>query len=641
MLNELSVGQHNILDLKSFAAMAAFIDLTTTYHFDNRHNWILYYDNYLEKIFPIIWDTSGWFTVDVPRDNVNIITSQLFRNLYHDYDFIREKYAVLKSFYTNNLQDFNGQLLESIDIANTFINRNGYSFSLGKHLLKKQAALDAVKIFKSNVDVRMELVNEYFLGSIEAKNYKYALQDGKIRLSVSGNKVINKIVVKLKRENPVVQAQISYKQGDETIVHQIGERISSHAGYIDIQLDVLANAKYLSIHQGIKLQFDEATYDLELAGIDNNDIESISFEFANLSNENVLVQQVENITQIIFDENISHIIAQSNKIDSIKWSGIKHFNGLTTIEDDLIIEAGTQLLFSQGASLKVLGKVTAIGSTEQPIIIRALNTNNPWGAFVLKGDKANGSVFKHTIFKGGSGQKGDLFEYTAMLSIHDVDDVLIEDSAFYDSKITDDMVHIIYAKVKFLNSKFIRSKADALDVDISTVVVENCEFVNSGNDSIDLMTAKAVVTNTRFIGSQDKGISIGEGSQLLAMDNLFEGNEIGVQSKDNSQAFIYDTIFKGNKKAVDAYHKNWRYSQGGSITVEHCEMSNNGENATVGKKSKIILNNCEINGSAKFDAKAINKKKIIVTNNAQSTHELDDSFFVEYQKSINTGLHKE
>ena len=634
MLSELSLDQHRILDIKSFAAMAAFIDLTTTYHFDNRHNWILYYDNYLEKFFPIIWDTSGWFTVDVPRDNVNIITSELLSSLYHNYDFIREKYSVLKSFYLNRLDDFNSQLQESIDLANEFIDRNGYTFSLGKHLLKKKAALESVEIFKDNVDVRIKLINEYFLGKIIPGNYKYALLDKKIRFSVSGNKMINKIVVKLKREAPLGHVRISYKQGEKTLVHNIDDRVSMHEKQISIQLNILANAKYSSIHQGTKLEFIEATYDVELDAIDNSNIESLSFTFDNLKNEDLLIDQVESLPQLAFDEGISQIIAQSDKIKTIKWSGIKYIDGLTIIEDNLIIEAGTQLFFSKDASLKILAKITAIGSAEQPIIIQAQDSNIPWGAFVLKGDKANGSVFKHTIFKGGSGYKGKLFEYTAMLSIHDVDDVLIEDSAFYDSKITDDMVHIIYADVKFLNTKFVRSNADALDVDISTVVVENCQFINSGNDSIDLMTAKAVVINTTFIDSLDKGVSIGEGSKLLAVNNLFEGNEIGVQSKDNSQAFIYDTTFNKNKKAVDAYHKNWRYSEGGSITVDNCVMNNNDKNATVGKKSKITLNNCDISGAQQIDAKSINKKKIIVSTNTRSRYDFDDSFFIDYENLV-------
>jgi len=251
----------------------------------------------------------------------------------------------------------------------------------------------------------------------------------------------------------------------------------------------------------------------------------------------------------------------------------------------------------------------------------------PWNALVLKDSGANGSVFKYCTFQDGSGVKSDLYEYTAMLSIHNVKDLLVDKCEFTNNHKTDDMVHVIYSDVVFRNTKFVRSLSDALDVDISNVIVDRCEFLDSGNDSIDLMTSNAIVTNTTFLNSKDKGISIGEGSNLLAINNVIKNNEIGMQSKDTSKAYIYDTSFIGNKKAVDAYHKNWRYSEGGEITLDNSLFENNIVNATVGKKSKVIINNSTIDTPDNFDAKSIKKGKIVLSHEKMITPDFNLDFF--------------
>ena len=57
---------------------------------------------------------------------------------------------------------------------------------------------------------------------------------------------------------------------------------------------------------------------------------------------------------------------------------------------------------------------------DRPITFEAKDKAKPWGAFALKDSKANDSIFKYCIFSDGSGDKGDLYEYTAMFSVHNV-----------------------------------------------------------------------------------------------------------------------------------------------------------------------------------------------------------------------------
>lgn len=386
-----------------------------------------------------------------------------------------------------------------------------------------------------------------------------------------------------------------------------------------------------------KISYHKISYDLEFKGLDVNDIKEVKFQFLNLNDEIITVKKVPHIEQKSF-YNVYNVVEEYKDPTPLVWQGVKNIKGFNVIDKDIIIKPGTKIIFDENATLKVLGKITAIGTKENPIVFEAKDKSKPWNTLALKDEKANGSVFKHCIFKDGSGDKGDLYEYTAMLSIHNVKDFLVEDCEFYDSHRTDDMVHIIYSSGRFKNTKFVHSLSDALDVDISNVVVENCEFIDSGNDSIDLMTTNAVVINTKFYNSKDKGISIGEGSKLLAINNYIKGCEIGMQSKDTSKAYIYNTSFVENKKAVDAYHKNWRYSEGGTIFLDKCKLTKNIVNATVGKKSKVIINDSFIDTPNKFDIKSLKKRKIIINNDGFIKYDFKETIFKNKAYLINKAI---
>jgi hypothetical protein len=242
------------------------------------------------------------------------------------------------------------------------------------------------------------------------------------------------------------------------------------------------------------------------------------------------------------------------------------------------------------ASLIIKHQLLALGTAENPIkIVSSHQSSKPWGAIVLLGHQADNSKLSHCELSGGSGLKSDLFEYTAMLSIHDVKNVSISNCVFKDSKITDDMVHAVYSELTIEHSNFINAFADALDIDISKAEIVDSVFINSGNDAIDLMTAEVSVTGSTLHNSGDKGISVGENSQLLAVDNYISENGVGVQAKDNSTAVLFNQSFVNNNKAFNAYKKNWRYGSGGRISIAKSIIRDNELTVTAGKQSKISI----------------------------------------------------
>lgn len=634
MLKNLEEKNHNSMDLNGFANMSILLDITSSYHHDPIHNWMLSYDHYFEKMVPIIWDTTGWMKETVGHKDMNIATAEILQQLFLDYDFLKVKYRRLNDFF-NDQQHFKKVLEQEVKQAKKIINNNDHRTLLTGTRIDQQSSSAAIDQFNSHVLNKLDQVKTHFLGDAVESNYRYALIDNNVvRLSISGPQLINGIEIVLATNDDIEKIYLHHKHGHSEIQTDITEVSIVRDGKVIIPIELLANATVKNAHKGTSTVFAEATYDVKIIGLGHEEIKQVSLSFDNFNQQKMNVTKTAYIGQKSFGAQYHNILNIENTVDPVIWEGPKYFSGFTEITDDVVIRPGAQLIFDEGASIRILGHVTAVGTEKNPIIIKAKDSHKPWGAFALKDQAANGSVFKHVIFKGGSGDKGELYEYTAMLSVHNVNNVLIENSEFYDSKLTDDMVHVIYSDVTFKNSKFVRSLSDALDIDISTAVIENCQFINSGNDAVDLMTSDAVVINTTFSNSQDKGISIGEGSRLLAINNTIENNEIGMQSKDTSKAFIYNTAFIGNNKAVDAYHKNWRYSQGGTIYVDKCLMNNNKDNATVGKKSQVVINDCIIDQRDNFNVEDVNKEKITISEDEIIHSDFSLPFFEGYENLI-------
>lgn len=272
------------------------------------------------------------------------------------------------------------------------------------------------------------------------------------------------------------------------------------------------------------------------------------------------------------------------------WSGDVVISGVQYIDRPLVIEPGTRLLMEAGATLILSERLQAEGTAQNPIrILARFPSQKPWGAIVLTGDRASGSRLSHCEISGGSGLKGDLFEYTAMLSVHDVRDVRITDCLFRDSQLTDDMLHGVYSDIRLERTTFMNAPGDAVDLDISSAVIVDSIFQDNGNDGVDLMTSDVQIVRSIFRRNGDKGISVGEASQMIMIDSTLTNNLIGIQAKDGSVAALVNVTLENNEKAMDAYKKNWRYGEGGMIVAAKCRITENPSGVTAGKRSRIVL----------------------------------------------------
>lgn len=119
----------------------------------------------------------------------------------------------------------------------------------------------------------------------------------------------------------------------------------------------------------------------------------------------------------------------------------------------------------------------------------------------------------------------------------------------------EDGIHIKDSFGEISDSIVLNSYLDAIDIDLSEVVINKLMINNAGGDGVDFSKTKAVIQSSNFHNIVDKAISVGESSDVKASSLSFkEPIGIWVASKDSS-VFVY----KGepNNKIINFQKKDF------------------------------------------------------------------------------------
>jgi len=575
-----------IMDMKAWGRFAAFESLAQTTHTDEIHNWRIYFDPWRSRFLPIVWDPMGWHdTLRGQPIRSEFIQNSLLKALYSNGDFIRARSEALNTFFDNNTdQAFLKQVSKTVRMMIQEVSSDPYlnppqpdTVNRWLRLLEEKVG----EVFSDKGDIFLE--NDPRLGLViasarlDAQNLdllvrgKHPVKQLRLNLSEAASAPISAVV---RYDLPTGEEEIEFP----VVTTNTGKHLLIRGGFLP-DLTVSSEANHRST-----LQSDPGFYRIELKGLPPR-ARILSAE-VNRGQGWIPAQAVDSITPTAFSQ-LYAPVAINPVPEPITWSGEVTLEGHQILDRPLVIEPGTTVNLAPEATLVLQHHLTAIGTREAPIrFVPARSEQEPWGAIVLSGRGADGSTLSYCEMAGGSGLKGDLFEYSAMLSIHDVKGVAISDCLFRDNHVVDDMVHTVYTEIRFDRVHFKNALSDALDLDISTASISDSHFENSGNDAVDLMTTQASITGSHFKNNGDKGISVGENSQLYAVNNTFQGNLIGLQSKDRSTAVLLNQTFKNNSTALHAYKKNWRYGNGGAILLAKSTVS--GDVSATAEKHSVI-----------------------------------------------------
>jgi len=580
-----------LLDLEAWGRFSAFETLTQTRHFSMNHNWRLYYDPWKQKIVPIVWDPMGWAKAFRPKPGSEaqneIIVSSLHHLLFMNGDFIRARSKALQEFFA--LKKDESFLAAVKDAVATM----EYETRMDPWLNPPDPGRVSSEMRKLALDIRdiFASVKQEYMKKDSQLNY--LVQADGVEIEVHDAMPVQRIQLSFDREiGELSKVNILYRgPQDVEISRDVRGAVSVKGNRIIVETGLIANMNTYAKSPGKKyprrgMKVTPGYYKLSLDG----DVLSHLIDIqADRGNGWGRANKVAAINPAVF-ETLHGVIPERSLQLPLIWSGEVTVTGVQTIDRPLLIQPGTTVYMDTGASLILRQQLIAEGTADRLIrFVPLTQGQQPWGTVVLMGQGSNGSTLSQFEMSGGSGLKGELFEYTGMFSIHDVQKVTVSDGLFRDNQIVDDMVHTVYADVQFNRCTFRGAFADALDVDISNTVITKSVFENSGNDGVDMMSTQALITDSVFRNNGDKGISVGEDSRLLAIDDRLSGNLIGIQAKDESLAILFNQTLTDNDQALHAYKKNWRYGAGGDIYISKSRIRGNNKPLAADKHSSILL----------------------------------------------------
>lgn len=598
-----------LLDLEAWGRFNAFETLAQSWHYDSAHNWRLFWDSNRGKLVPLVWDPIPYLDAwTMPEDySPDVIASQLGVVLFKNGDFLRARQRAFAEFFAAGKDR---EFLALFDATRPRLERAVKVDPIGRPT--SLAAIDAAMDRTRGVMTRVvDATRAEFLGTNGEVRYAVAGPD-RIALQLTGRVPVDDVVLRFDHPLPrTPRVVVRTWRDDAPVDTDVSGAVSVRGSEATLTLGLLAplqpqfrfaNAPEICNRRRPQIGHYEL---IVQGGTDLSELRDVHVRRAGHERPAV---RVDSLARHDVDD-LFRAVAPAPLRTAIVVRGKIHIEGDREILDDVVIEAGTTITFAPGANLRFWGRLLAEGTEAAPIEFGPANEGQaPWGVVTLQGHGCDGSRLRHCHFALGSGWKQPLWEYSAMFNVHDVDDVQILDCRFRDSQVVDDMVHAIYCKrLEMVRCTFERSLSDAIDLDICSAVLRSCVFRASGNDSVDLMTCQAVITDTLFENAGDKGISVGEGSWLLTVGSTFRRCNIGTQGKDSSRGAFFNCEFDACNVAVDCYQKNWRYDDGGHLSIHKSRFIETNASLTADARSSIRLFDCytdfpaPVNAQVSFD----------------------------------------
>ena len=582
-----------LIDLDAFVRMNLLEVLLGSYHYDTQHNWRLYYDPWRKRFMPVIWDPLAWLPVWRPGADQDawfapdepppyVIASPLTQALHRNAVYLARRAAVFEDYLAGEGPD---RLLESLPRLRArlkpVVAKDPAMLSEDLRLISSeeayQAMLETERIAAQMVDT---LRNYYVRDAGGARMWR---GDDEVTLSLRNHRATRGLRITLAGpiENPGESPNDSRNEGARLSSSKTPRVVLAYEdaqGLKEIDVSRLASPDLLGAHSvlldlaltsdlhwghaprafGDLARLHPAIYRLRVPGAD---IVGVDVRYGGKWVPARIEAGAAPVQRFAFMHQIA-TLPRSPK--PVRLAGRITFAESRVFDQPVVIEGGAHLLLGADVSLTFRRRLVIEGADRARVTIEGADTS-PWGALVLEGPGAGGSVMTGVDIRGGSGFRRDLDEATAMLSVHGVPGVRLTDCSMSDNARVDDMLHVVYGSIEIDNCDFNGAKFDAVDLDMTVAQISRSRFIGSGNDGLDLMGSAVTVDGAVFRDNGDKGISVGERSDLLLTDSTLNGNVVGVQAKDDSVAVIRSTRFGENGVDLDAYRKNWRYETGGSI----------------------------------------------------------------------------
>lgn len=578
----------DMLHVAQWARLAAWLQLAGASHFDLNHNWVLLFDAARQRFEPIVRDGNALtddlrdITSGVPRRDLGL-SVPILAVLHRDQEFLRLKAEAIAGFFR---QGKDRLLLAEAEKVGEHLHA---AFEVSRQLdwigaEEKDASFHFVSAddFSERLDGYQRILRQWFdlqrsetalkPGDISAS----LVDDSRLRLRVTGGGLISSVRIPVAGNEIAAGACLAVRLAREfETCTAIDRWVGIKPGIAELHLPLLAQYRVHMSDRGHAFADADilpATYDIVLRGariLEGNDI-----EIAGADGSRHAVRPSDDVAAVDMLSGTHGIVPI--QYPPVSWSGEVRLLESIEIRGNLIVGPETTILLGPEVNVLVRGRVQVKGEPGRPVKVRRLDAAKPWGTFTVIGQAASGSSFRHCAFEGGSGFKSSFTLVSGMFSVHDVGGLEVSDCEFRNNANHDDLIHLVYVDGRMTNVLVENAIADAIDVDIGNVSIDNLTVRNAGNDALDLMTSKVVIRNSSLSRAGDKGISVGENSEVRIEQTTIADNKTGIEVKDGSRAYANGVTFSRNETHISGYHKNLRYVGTPSIAIE---------NSTMGKSS--------------------------------------------------------
>ncbi|MCD6425035.1 MAG: hypothetical protein J7L35_05975, partial [Anaerolineales bacterium] len=252
---------------------------------------------------------------------------------------------------------------------------------------------------------------------------------------------------------------------------------------------------------------------------------------------------------------------------------------------NLVIPAGTTLLFETDAVLVVNGSLNLEGLPDDPIQLTAQHTS--WGGILVLGNGSTESNWTHAEVNNTAGIIRGGWVLTGGITFYE------NNPHFQQVKISantaEDALNIIRSDFTFQEVDIYQSTSDAIDGDFTQGTITDCRLENITGDGLDFSGSVVSITNSAFLNIGDKAISVGENSIVSISESTIENTNFGIASKDLSEV-VADTLTITNARVAGlaAYIKKPQYGPA-YLNADQITFINTAQPAVCQTGSSLIL----------------------------------------------------
>ena len=535
----------NLVDLESMARLFALADIAQAYHSLRWHNLRFYYNPFTTKLEPVVYDAYGangpyrWFSKPYLgfyneryskayfREEYiifNLFNQPSFRKLYLHYHQQFSDPVYLETFFKKHTSQ-----IRKLEIA---LQKEFSSYQYDWQFLKRNAAdLSAhlsdyqinhapfqYSIYSPNYDSCRAV---YPLKAVSLKASVIKESDNNLLLSLS-NYYCQEITIKAtgpKKTKPI---------------HLLSKAI--HLPAFDIHHQPPATTS-LSIPKGDRYIFYT--------------VPGRSFWYRNKISAwpRDTVSSIFNLDELSIDSSVFRL--EGDTLYLFKGKHQLNHQQIIPKGTPLVVEAGAEVDLIDGGGLLLQGSLIMRGQKDLPIRIFSSDGRSTGWQIIEASGKAKLAWVNfenlQPLRKNGHWLSGGVTIYNT--------DIIMHHCHFSDFD-SDDALNIVSCKKGLLKDlTFRQCRGDALDVDFSSLNIDNCRFRQIDGDALDCSGSDITVHDLDIQFVKDKGISLGEACLGKLYDISVKNTNIGLAVKDATQARVNNLILEKCNYGVTVFNK--------------------------------------------------------------------------------------